>query len=158
MRSERMVHVGHAARRRIICHPLGGADASDAATVDLDELDLAIVDQMARHMKIVRAFSPGEPYVRAACRQCCVGLQSAGLKWFFQPMSVDCFQSRQASGGSFDSVAPCLPRIDAHQSILAHALACRMQLVGICSDRAPERTPAEFDGAKSLAARGFALV
>ena len=110
-------------------------------------------------MKIVRAFSSGESNVGAACRQCCVGLQSAGLEWFLQPMSVDCFQGRQTGGGSFDIVASGLARINAHQSIPAQALACRMQLVGICSDRAaPEFPPAEFYGAKSLTARGFALV
>ena len=56
-----MIDVGHALRRRIVRDLLRRADAADPAAIDLDEADLAVVDEMPRHVDVVRRLAAGKP-------------------------------------------------------------------------------------------------
>ena len=68
MRGEGVIDVGHALPHRIVRDLLGRADAADTPAIDLNEADLAVVDQMARHMHVVRRLRRGRAYLRSPPR------------------------------------------------------------------------------------------
>ena len=54
VRRESVIDVGDAARDRVVGDRFRRPDAADAAAIDLDEADAAIVDEVPRHEDVVR--------------------------------------------------------------------------------------------------------
>ena len=80
-----MVHIGHAALRRIVRHPFRRADPADPPAINLDETDSAVVDQVARHVRVVSTLATRQLYLVAALCQRSVCLVGSGLKRLLQP-------------------------------------------------------------------------
>ncbi len=80
-----MVDVGHAALGCIVAYILGRADAADAAAIDLDEIDLAIVDNLPRHLLIVRRLAAGDFYRLRHSFERRILRQRSGVERFLQP-------------------------------------------------------------------------
>ena len=64
-----MIDIGDAVGRGRVGHPLRRCQAADAAAVDLDEADLAEVDQVPGHVDVVRGLAAGELHLAAPLRQ-----------------------------------------------------------------------------------------
>ena len=149
--------IGDALRGRIVGDLLRRADAADAAAIDLDVADLAVVDQMARHVDIVRRLAAGEPHLAAAsAAQRAIGLQSA-LAWNGSSSQVARAASRAGSraAAALDVLAEDLAGIDQQDAVRRRGLRARQRNGRRRPSRvaAPDRTPAELGGAETLRAR-----
>ena len=156
MGREGVIDIGHAPRRRIVRHDLGGADAPDAPAIDLNEADPAVIDQVAGHRGIVGPFSSGRTHLAAFAAERCIGLQGSRMKRLLDPRCARARKSGKARRRGFDVFVPNLARVDQEGRVRSQALAGGRELILIRPERAPaEGSPTEFDGpeARSTIAR-----
>ena len=131
MRRERVIDVGDAAADRIVGNALGGGEPADAATVDLDIGDLAVVDQLARHVEVVRGLAAGEADLAAPRRKRRIGVIGAAKERFLEPRRVHFFEHADARRRCVDVLAEDLPSIDEERSVGTEALPRRLEVVAI---------------------------
>ncbi len=149
MRGEGVIDEGDAALHRVISDLLGRPDAADAAGVDLDEADLAIIDEMARHIGVVAALARGQPHGAALLRQRSIGVERAADEGLLEPQRLELVKRGDARGRRRQIVDQDGAGIDEEDAVGSEALACRGDLVAVVGGvRLAERPPAEFYGAE----------
>ena len=151
MRREGVIDESNAFRHRMIGDLLRRTDPADAAAIDLDEADTAIVDQVLRHVDIVRAFATGELHVLAALGQRPIGPKRTRGERLLEPGRARRLERRQPLRGALDVVDEDLPGIDQQDRVRAEPFARGGEMLGVLRGRtAPDRAPAELGGAEIL--------
>src|SRR4029077_7534589 len=120
---------GDAARRSVVGDLFGWADAADAAGVDLDEADAAIVDEMARHVRIVTALAGGEAEGAGLSGESAIGVEGAADERLLEPMRAELDERGQPGFRRRQVVDPDGAGVDQHDAVRPETLACRRQLI-----------------------------
>ncbi len=107
-----MINEGNAASDGVVSDALGGSNAANATAINLNVTDTAEIDEVLRHVEIVRAFTTGEPDVFAAARERRVRTESASMERLFQPKGANLLESRETRYGGFHIFAEDLACID----------------------------------------------
>ncbi len=148
--SEGVVHELNVLSLRVIGDLFGGGDSTNAASVDLNETDARIINQVFGLVKVVAAFAAGESNGAGLGGQLLVGAEGTGDKRLFEPMSTRSAKGRETFFGEGDLVIPNCSGVDEENSIGTQSIAGGLDLVLIFLDGILAiRTPAEFGGANA---------
>src|SRR5437868_1607970 len=111
MRGECVVDESHAFRDSVVGNFFRRSDAANATTVDLYEAHAAVVDQMLRHIDVMRALTAGELYL-ASLRQRAIRIKRTRREGLLEPNCANPLERRQTLRRAFHVVDKNLAGID----------------------------------------------
>ena len=153
-----MVDVGDRVGSRVVGDLLGGGDASDASRIDLHVAERALLDEVDRHRRVVRALAAGEAHLARDTRERPVRRVGVLHEGLLEPGRLALAQDSGACRGRLEILAEDGAGVDEQDPVVADRLARREHLLDIVLHRAPaERTPAELDGPEARGLRRAAL-
>lgn len=145
MGREGVVHEGHAARDCLVGGLLGDADATDAAAIDLNVADAAVLHYLPRHPDVVRAFTAGEFEWAGLVGKGELGVKRALDEGLLEPERAAFAQGGQGLRGARHFVHPDRAGIHQKHPVWTDSLARGLQLLAVGRDgSAAKGTPAKL--------------
>src|SRR5450631_46106 len=151
MGSESVVDEGHTFGRGVIGYFLRDPDPSYTSAIDLYVADASIVDQVLRHVKVVRTFTAREFDLVAPRRKRTVSFKRRRVEGLFEPECSDLLQGWQAGSGGVQVFAENLTDVNQKNTLRTQAFPRRHKLIDVRLEIGlSNRPPPKFHRAKMI--------
>src|ERR1700722_8840914 len=137
-----MVDVGHPARDGVIRNLLGWPEAAYAATIDLDVVDPAEVDEMLGHMTVVGRLAAGRSHRLHAVTKFAIRAISGATERLLKKSDAVALHRVEPQRCCLDVLAEHLPGIDQQDTIGSETLARGVEMGDVALEGFGERRPA----------------